>query len=127
MSSRCAYKQQIRIFYSAEWGYTDVYFSSYTIMSRGCIIFINNNFEQKVKKAKTDKNGNFIILNMEIQGKELTLVNLYGPNEDNPQFYETILKKVAEADENVIMCGDLNLVLDLDKDCSTYLHINNSK
>ena len=29
---------------------------------------------------------------MEIQGKELTLVNLYGPNEDNLHFYENILK-----------------------------------
>ena len=53
---------------------------------------------------------------MEIQGKEITLVNLYGPNEDNPQFYENILKKVAEFEnENVILCDDWNLVLDLIK------------
>ena len=53
---------------------------------------------------------------MEIQGKEITLVNLYGPNEDNPQFYENILKKVALFEnENVILCDDWNLVLDLIK------------
>ena len=33
---------------------------------------MNNNFEQRVTGVKTDRNGNFIILNMEIQGKELS-------------------------------------------------------
>ena len=71
-------------FIQAEWGSKAVYFSSCTNMSRGCMILMNNNFEQRVTEVKTDKNGNFIILNMEIQGKELTLVNLYCPYEDNP-------------------------------------------
>ena len=48
---------------------------------------MNNNFEQKVNRIKTDKHGNYIILDMTIQGKQITLVNLYGPNEDNAQFY----------------------------------------
>ena len=49
-------------------------------------------------------------------------------NEDNLQFYENILRKVAEFEnENVIMCGDWNLVWDPDKNCSNYLHINNPK
>ena len=57
------------------------------------MVLINNNFEQTVKNIRTDKNGNYIILDMEVQGKEITLVNLYGPNEDSPQFYENIVKK----------------------------------
>ena len=79
-------------FIRAEWGY-DAYFSSYTNMSRGVMVLINNNFEQTVKNIRTDKNGNYIILDMEIQGKEITLVDLYGPNEDSPQFFENIVKK----------------------------------
>ena len=59
-------------------------FSSYTTMSRGVMILLNNNFEQKVKKnVQTDKNGNYIILDIEIKGKDITLANIYGPNEDN--------------------------------------------
>ena len=49
----------------------------------------NNNFEQKFKKKglkKKDKNGNYIILDIEIQGKDISLADIYGPNEDNPLF-----------------------------------------
>ena len=51
------------------------------------MVLLNNNFEQKVK---TDKNGNYIILDMEIQGREISLASIYGLNEDNPNFYETL-------------------------------------
>ena len=36
-------------------------------MSPGVMILLNNNFQQKVK---TDKNGNYIILDIEIPGKK---------------------------------------------------------
>lgn len=119
--------EKMESFIRAEWGY-DIYFSSYTTMSRGVMILINNNFEQTVKRVKTDKNGNFIILDMIIQGKEITLVNLYGPNEDNPQFYENLLNKISEFEnENIIMCGDWNLILNVELDSYNYKHINNPR
>ena len=92
------------------------------------MVLLNNNFEQKVKRIKTDKNGNYIILDMVIEEKEITLVNLYGPNEDNPQFYENLIKKIAEFEnDNVIVCGDWNLVINPEIDSHNYLHINNPK
>ena len=39
---------------------------------------INNNFEQKVEKVKTDKNGNYLLIDITVQGRKLTLVNVYG-------------------------------------------------
>ena len=114
-------------FIKSERGF-EAYFSSYTTNSRGVMILINNNSEQKVSRIKTDKNGNFIILDMTIEGKKITLVCLYGSNEDNPHFYENIIRKVVEFDnEEVIMCGDWNLVLNADKDYENYLHINNPR
>ena len=35
----------------------------------GVMVLMNNNFEQKVKRVKTDKNGNFILLDMVAQDK----------------------------------------------------------
>ena len=54
------------------------------------MILLNNNFDQQVESIKTDPNGNYIILNMTIQGKKVTLVNIYGINEDNLQFYRNL-------------------------------------
>ena len=45
-------------FFKAEWGF-DAYFSSYTTNSRGVMILINNNFDQKVNRVKIDKKMQF--------------------------------------------------------------------
>lgn len=92
------------------------------------MILINNNFEQKVNRIKTDKNGNYIILDITIEDKQITLVNLYGPNNDNPQFYENLKHKInAFENEQVIMCVDWNLVIDATMDSYNYSHINNPR
>ena len=57
-------KIKLETFIKAEWG-NDIFFSSYTTISRGVMILINNNFDHKVNRIKTDKNGNNIILDMD--------------------------------------------------------------
>ena len=81
----------------SEWEY-QVYMSPFRSNRRGGggMILLTNNFDQQVESIKTDPNRNYIILNMTIQGKKVTLVNTYGPNEDNPQFYRNIWKKNAQ-------------------------------
>lgn len=73
------------------------------LIAGGVMILINNNFEQKVEKVKTDTNGNYIIMEITIQGKKITLVNVYGPNQDNPNFYATLLNKIAEFENDQII------------------------
>ena len=48
--------QTLESFIKAEWSY-DIYFSSYTNMSRGVMVLMNNNFEQKMKRIKVIKMG----------------------------------------------------------------------
>ena len=119
--------KKLEAFIKAEWGY-EAYFSSYATNSRGVMVLINNNFEQEVKRIKTDKNGNFVILDMVIEDKEVTLVNICGPNNDSPQFYENLKHKIEEfQNEKVIICGDWNMIIDVKMDSNNYLHINNPR
>lgn len=114
-------------FVQAEWGY-NAYFSSYTTNSRGVMILINNNFEQKVDRIITDKNGNFVILDITVQGKKLTIANVYGPNQDNPNFYINLFNKITETEnDQLILCGDWNFVMDPDIDYENYVHVNNPR
>ena len=109
-----------------EWGY-NTYFSSFKSNARGVAILLNNNFEFKVFKEKRDLNGNFLALDIAIDGSRTTLISLYGPNKDTPGFYELVVDTAnGFGNDNIIICGDFNLVLEpnLDYD-NNYKHVNN--
>ena len=60
--------------------------------------------------------------------KEPLLVNIYGPNKDNPDFYQSLSETVKRyKNHNVVIVGDWNLVLDSQLYCYNYKHINNPK
>lgn len=59
---------------SAEWG-GEVLYSSYTSNARGVCILFNNDFEYKIIKSKHDAYGNFIVVDLEIEGKRVSLIN----------------------------------------------------
>ena len=121
-------QSQQESFIKAEWGNDDAYFSCYNSSSRGVMILLNNNFEHKVEQVNSDPNGNYLILDLKIDDKNFTLINLYGPNEDKPKFYKEIRQKYKSFDnDNIIMCGDWNLVINPDLDTNNYLHINNPR
>ena len=64
-------------------------------------------------------------MDIEINSRIIRLVNVYGPNNDDPNFYKAIKDKCE--DKQCIMGGDWNVVLDTEKDCFNYKHINNPK
>lgn len=111
----------------SEWGY-NIYFSCFNNSSRGVMVLLNNNFEHEVERVYSDINGNYIILDINIEGKKFTLVSLYGPNDDKPSFYKEIRQKYnAFQNDKIIICGDWNLVINPDLDTNNYLHINNPR
>lgn len=114
-------------FIESQWGYK-CYFNSYMSNSRGVCIFFNNNFEFKIHGEKRDSGGNLLALDLSIEDNRVTLINIYGPNSDNPQFYENIRDIFLEFDnEYYILCGDFNLVLNPLQDSHNYCNINNPK
>ena len=81
------------------------------------MVLLNTNFEHKVERVSSDVNGNYIILDINIEGEKFTLVNLYGPNDDKPKFYKEIRQKCnAFQNDKIIICGDWNLVINPDLD-----------
>ena len=84
----------------------DCYFSSFKSNARGVAILFTKTFEYKVHKCINDTNGNFLLLDMTANNNRFTLVTIYGPNTDNPQFFENISNKIAELEsDSVIWCG----------------------
>ena len=73
--------------YENEWD-CKAYFSSYASNSRGVAVLLNNILDLKVHGVKRDNSGNLLILDLETCDYRFTLVNLYGPNEDSPEFYK---------------------------------------
>ena len=105
-----------------------MYASPFRNNSRGVMILINNNFEYKAERVETDPNGNFIILDIKMQDKRFTLVYLYGPNEDKPQYCNNIRQKLVHYESDLTtLCGDWNLVINPDIDTYNYLHISNPR
>lgn len=96
--------------------------------ARGVAIFFGTHIDYKLHNQKQDTNGNYLVLDITIYDKRLSLVNIYGPNKDDPVFYINLFKTIQEiGNDTYIICGDFNLIVDPDIDCSNYKHINNPK
>ena len=109
-----------------EWGGTCL-FSGKSSNSRGVAILFNNNFQFEINEVREDGDGNFLGLNMTVHSYQITLISLYGPSRDNPEFYKkTITETIQYLDTgNIILCGDWNLVQHQLLDTYGYLHENN--
>ena len=56
----------------------------------------------------------------------MTLVYLYGPNQDNQIFYNNLLQKIVKfGNDQIIMCIDWNFILNPDINSKNYRQYNN--
>ena len=100
----------------AEWGY-QVLFSCWCSNKAGVAILFNDNFSFQLLKAYTDPKGRFIICDLITNGKPITLANIYASNEDDPNFFTSVFKQLLDFKcEEIIVGGDFNLVLNVDRD-----------
>ena len=108
-----------------EWGH-DILFSHGTSASRGCATLIKKDKDVKVNKNISDKDGRFIITELDYAGVCFTLINLYAPNNDSPGFFENLFKITQEnTTEKRVYIGDYNLTLDVELDRKNSYHNNN--
>jgi exonuclease III len=111
----------------SEWGY-ESYTAGGTTNSRGVAVLMNNNFDLKVRNIERDQTGNWIILDITMLDMDITLVCLYGPNDDRPDFYHQVKNNIEKfGNPHCMICGDYNLVQDQILDTFNYSNINNPK
>ena len=77
--------------------------------SRGTTIFIGSKFEYSLKEVEKDDDGNLIVLNIKIQDMEFKIINLYGPNQDSSEFFDTVNEFITHNEQDyLIVYGDFN-------------------
>ena len=82
----------------------------------------------QIHSTKIDNNGRYIIIDLTLYDKRLSLVNVYGPNNDNPDFYVELFDQVESfPNDHRIVAGDFNLVLDIYKDKHGGRNVTNFK
>ena len=80
------FTSQTEKFIKAQWGY-DCIFSSGTSNSRGVAILFHRNFEYTIHRHILCPEGNYIVADLTVENNRITLINIYGPNNDSPEFF----------------------------------------
>ena len=76
-------------------------------------IGISDKTGYKIDNTLCDINGRYIAINASVNDVDLTLVSMYGPNKDDPDFYDKFFENLNSfAKGEIIICRDLNLIFD---------------
>lgn len=103
-------------YWANEWG-GKVVFNHGTSSSRGVCVLFNPTLTFIIQKCWTCNSGRAIILDICINQKNFTLVCLYGPNLDDPTFFDLVNLQIVNFPwDSVVIAGDFNFVFNLDLD-----------
>ena len=98
-----------------------------TFNSRGTSILFNPQTQHNILHEEHCSEGNYNIIVCTVFLNTYTIINIYGPNEDRPAFFRSIKQRLdALPNENIIIGGDFNFVLDFQRD-SNYCRQNNPR
>ena len=113
--------KKIEHLWQAEWG-GKVYFSHGTTQARGTAIFIDKDLDFKVLEVNE---GRWLIIRANLNSQRVTIMNVYAPNSDTPEFFLATFEAAEEMGEaRKIIAGDFNLVMDNALDRSQGQHKN---
>lgn len=104
-------------------GYNQVFYSSFTSRARGVAILISKKIPLQLTSTLKDKGGRYVIIQGSIYSQSITLVNIYAPNYDDPQFFHNIFFNLSSSPCETFIGGDFNLALDpiLDRSSSNQI------
>lgn len=82
---------------------SQVYHSPFTSKARGVAILFRKTVPFQFQSSITDPNGRFIIVIGHINSFPVTLVNIYGPNVDDPAFFRRVFDLIPDNDSSHIV------------------------
>ena len=105
-----------------------IYMSHGQTNSKGVAIALSKDMNIIVNKVTADQNGRFLIIDAEIQDTMLTLINVYVPNDDNPEFFRELFEaQGTHCNKNIVLSRDFNLTMNQEVDCTNPERVNNDK
>lgn len=88
------------------------FFSHGDRKSRGVMIMVKQQVDFFVDSIERCLQGRWLMLNITIKGHKMCILNLYGPNRDEPSFFDGIKKMLQEQQGEIVIVGDFNVALD---------------
>jgi exonuclease III len=73
-------------------GWKTIYQANGPQKQAGVVILISDRVDFKLKLLKRDKKGHFIVIKGAIHKEEITIINLYAPNVNAPNFIKHTIK-----------------------------------
>ena len=99
------------------------YHSCYRNCSRGSSVLISSNVQHETVDTFSCDKGNFFILRCKIATETYLLGSIYGPNKDEPQFYQQLEEILDNSEcDHVLLGGDFNFVINAERDSFGYVH-----
>ena len=90
----------------------------------GVAILISDKTDFEIKAMKRDKEGHYIMIKGSIQEEDTTIINIYAPNTEAPQYVRQMITSMKEdINNNTIIVGNFNTPL-TSMDRSTKQKIN---
>ena len=86
------------------------FFSHGTSNSRGVCVLFKTSCNFDIKQIFQDSEGRFIILDIISNSQKTTLINVYGPNNDEPTFLENIQKELDDFECESIIWEEISIV-----------------
>ena len=84
--------------------------------SRGICVMMQKGFKKSITNLYRDKIGRIINFNYKVNGVVMCICCIYAPNLDKPNFFSNLFESLSQKSENLLVIGDLNLVMNTQSD-----------
>ena len=92
-------------------GWKNIFHANGKQKKAGVTILISDKIDLKIKKIARDKEGHYIIIKGSIQKEDITIVNIYAPNIETPQYTRETLTDIKGEIESSTIIVDINTPL----------------